>query len=85
MSCHGNGPEHCCWTDGVVCRWLVESTGARRWVCSLRHQLGSWAAVHADARYAPIRALLESRGVPELCGGFGARQGQCCYAGEVQR
>lgn len=80
-ACHGNGVDHCCYVAGDPCLFVEKGTvPGRMWACGLLRELGSWDAVHTDERYTPIRVLLEARGVPELCGGFGARQGQCCYA-----
>ena len=44
---------HCCWINGVVCP-LLEDRGKnadRRYVCTVREDLGSWEAVHSDPRY----------------------------------
>lgn len=44
---------HCCWIDGEPCTFLRDDghDASRRWVCTLRERLGSWAAVHADPGY----------------------------------
>jgi hypothetical protein len=46
--CNGRGSNgvHCCWINGAVCRFLTPDIR-----CSLRSELGSWAAVHADSRW----------------------------------
>lgn len=45
--------DHCCYLAGKVCSYLRDDgpTASRRWVCTFRERLGSWAAVHADAEY----------------------------------
>ncbi len=79
-ACHGNQPDHCCWVDGERCPYLEEATVPdRRWVCGLRRELGSWEAVHADPRYAPIQAVWDRVGI-ESCGAWGPGTGQCCYS-----
>jgi hypothetical protein len=51
-ACSGNSSDHCCYVSGVACRFLEENTvPGRRWACGLRRELGSWEAVHTDARY----------------------------------
>ena len=69
--CRGKGPDHCCWFQGKACEFLVD-TGRRhrrRWVCSLRDELGSWDAVHADPRYEPVKErVLKLSTAPALCG-----------------
>ena len=55
--CHGNGEDHCCYLAGQVCPFLRDDgpqpngAGVRRWVCTLREELGDWDLVHADQRY----------------------------------
>jgi hypothetical protein len=79
--CHGNQPQHCCWVAGEVCPFLEEGTvPGRRWACGLRRELGSWDAVHADARYiAHVQVEWDKVGI-ESCGAWGPGTGQCCYA-----
>lgn len=78
-TCHGNGPDHCCYINGKVCTFLeVDTVPGRHWVCGLRRQLGSWGKVHADPCYQPIKAELNKLGI-ESCGDWGPGTGQCCY------
>lgn len=40
---------------GLPSRWYTDETGAkRRWVCSLRRDLGSWEAVHMSDPYQSV-------------------------------
>jgi hypothetical protein len=70
-SCPGNGEEHCCWIAGEQCAFLEEGTvSGRRWACGLRRELGSWEAVHGDARYVEaVQPFWDSR--PDLGPGCG--------------
>lgn len=80
--CTGRGMpdgDHCCYVDGERCAYLVENVGGRRYACGLRLELGSWDAVHADPRYAPIQEVWDRVGI-ESCGAWGPGTGQCCYA-----
>jgi hypothetical protein len=82
-ACTGNGSEHCCYVEGKVCTFLEEGTvPGRRWACGLLRECGSWEAVHADARYAPIQAAWDKVGI-ESCGAWMPKPGQCCREGEV--
>lgn len=81
LTCHGNGLEHCCYVAGEVCPFLEEDTvPGRKWVCGLRRELGSWEAVHADPRYAPIQSVWDEVGISS-CGDWGPGTGQCCFSG----
>lgn len=83
--CTGDGMpngDHCCWVNGERCPHLVENVNGRRYACGLRVELGSWEAVHADPRYAPIQAVWDEVGI-ESCGAWGPGTGQCCYASET--
>jgi hypothetical protein len=65
-----------------VCQFLEENTiPGRRWACGLLRELGSWEAVHADVRYAPIQAVWNRVGI-ESCGAWMPKPGQCCREGE---
>jgi hypothetical protein len=76
------GDEHCCWVAGQVCPLLVEHAGGRRWACSLRLELGSWEAVHADPRYQPIReAWQRTRKRPSDCGDYPGPGEWCATCG----
>lgn len=79
VRCHGNGADHCCYVDGHACRFLeVGSIPGRHWVCGLRRELGSWAAVHADPRYVEyVRPSWDRCGVAD-CGDWKI-VGQCCF------
>lgn len=54
--CDGGGNaagDHCCYVGGAPCPHLqVDGASGRRFACGLFVELGNWAAVHADARYA---------------------------------
>jgi hypothetical protein len=78
MTCTGRGDAtggHCCWVKGEVCEFLVENVDGRRFACGLRVELGDWAKVHADPRYAPIAVIFKDEG---LCGDWQPVAGQCC-------
>lgn len=87
VSCHGNGPDHCCYVRGDPCPFLeVNTIPGRRWVCGLRRELGSWDAVHRDSRYlAEVRPAWDESGTVD-CGDFcgfnraGDGEPQCCFA-----
>lgn len=94
MACAGNADDHCCYFDSQPCQFLVEypngdyvtDDGAqRRWVCSLRDQLGSWDAVYADDRYVTtIRPNFVRIGRPELdCGNWLEAGKRCAACGVV--
>lgn len=71
MACEGISEDHCCWADGNPCQFLEENTVAgRRWACGLRRELGSWEAVHVDARYreSPIGKWFAERYPDRGCG-----------------
>jgi len=53
MPCSGITSDHCCYVEGEVCPHLRDDgvQADRRWVCTLREELGSWEAVHQDSRY----------------------------------
>lgn len=79
LTCHGNGPTHCCWVEGKVCDFLeTDTVPGRHWVCGLRRELGSWELVHADPRYQPIQKVWDRVGIVS-CGAWGPGSGQCCY------
>jgi len=92
--CEGRGDDHCCYLGkhGGVCRYLVESTGPRRWVCTLRRELGSWQRVHTDRRYLEhVQPFWdEYRDGSGSCGSWplhfpdimsNPAMGRCCYEG----
>ena len=75
--CNGTETDHCCTLLGVTCPFLRDDgpDTDRRWVCTLREELGSWNTVHADPRYlATVRPILDTitpaynRGVMPDCG-----------------
>jgi len=76
---------HCCWIHGV-CPFLRDdgADAARRWVCTLRERLGSWAAVHANAEYLATVAPTMRRAGQVDCGdwpGPGKTCGECGVTG----
>lgn len=89
--CTGRGTasgDHCCYVAGETCRYLAVakvSTG-RRYECSLRRDLGSWEAVHADPGYQEhVQSVWDSLGtrpdgtpVIPSCGEWQPREGECC-------
>lgn len=79
--CHGNQPDHCCYVDGIRCRFLEENTvPGRRWVCGLFRRLGSWEAVHADPGYQEhVQTAWDRVGI-ESCGAWGPGTNQCCFS-----
>lgn len=87
MICLGNGDDHCCWFNGQVCEFLVvqePDENGRKFVCSLRAELGSWDAVHADPRYAPVKArVLSLSTAPALCGDWPPPGKNCTTCGGV--
>lgn len=77
--CTGNTPEHCCWVDGEVCRFLeIDTMPDRHWVCGLRRRLGSWEAVHNDPGYIEHVRPMWNRINPSVnCGDY-PPQGEAC-------
>lgn len=79
IRCSGRGDAqggHCCWVNGVVCEFLVVGGHeSRAFACGLMVELGDWAKVHADPRYAPIAVVMETEG---LCGDWQPQAGTCC-------
>jgi len=64
--------------------FLEENTvEGRRWACSLRCELGSWEAVHADRRYleGPGKFLMNHSGV--YCGDWPPKGQTCGACGQV--
>lgn len=75
---------HCCWFGENPCRFLRDDgdSAHRRWVCTLREELGSWEAVHADPRYVEHVNLKALLGVD--CGDYpgpGMTCGECGVTG----
>jgi len=65
--CDGLGDargDHCCWLEGTPCPHLqVDGPTGRRYACGLLVELGSWDAVHADARYlADVKPVWDRTG-----------------------
>lgn len=56
MPCPRNTDDHCCYISGRVCPFLTDLGEGLdpRWSCGLRAELGSWEAVHVDARYLEV-------------------------------
>jgi hypothetical protein len=66
-TCLGNLDDHCCHLGrafGGACRYVRDDGPLavnRRWVCTLREELGSWSAVHSDPRYlADVKPALDA-------------------------
>jgi hypothetical protein len=89
--CTGRGTadgDHCCYVAGETCRYLADNglDAERRFECSLRRDLGSWDAVHADPGYQEhVQSYWNSLGVREdgtplieSCGAWQPPEGQCC-------
>ena len=83
----GAAAGHCCWLGQAgVCPFLRDDGDAdRRWVCTLRERLGSWAAVHADLGYqARVAPTMRAHGQVD-CGdwpGPGVTCGECGVSGD---
>jgi hypothetical protein len=85
-ACSGRATDHCCYLGGgVTCRHLEQGTvPGRRWACALRRELGSWKAVHVDARYRPVREAWDRGGIMVDCGDWppaGVECGACGVTG----
>ena len=81
--CQATVENHCCWIPGAgVCPHFNPTlTGG---FCTLMAELGDWALVHDDPRYAPQRAAFEAW-PSVLCGDFpapGTRCGTCGVVGD---
>lgn len=80
-ACVGRGTadgDHCCYVAGEPCRYLRPGTDGRVWECSLRAELGSWAAVHAHPGYQEnVQSVWVRTGIPS-CGEWQPEPGQCC-------
>lgn len=76
---------HCCWVAGVVCPFLRHDgpVAVRRWVCTLREELGSWDAVHADARYRRLVRAPMAGVVTADCGDWPPPGETCAECGVV--
>lgn len=83
MKCLGrNAADHCCYVEGRVCEFLEEnSEPGFRWSCGLRRESGSWDAVLADPRYAPIQAAFAPYGYD--CATFPIKPCKTCGAGAI--
>jgi hypothetical protein len=62
-----------------------DTVSGRHWVCGLRRELGSWDAVHTDARYlADVKPAWIEYGVDD-CGEWrGTAKPQCCFADQFE-
>lgn len=89
MECHGNGPDHCCYINGV-CPYLEENTvPGRRWACGLYREHGTWQAVYQDPQWrtSHIKAWFDETHPGYGCGDWpqnipkAAAQpsGKCCW------
>lgn len=74
---------HCCWLEGVVCRYLRDDgpLAARRFVCTFRERLGSWERVHADPEYLATVGPVVLRLVGVYCGDWPRRGERCAECG----
>lgn len=84
--CAGTSNEHCCHIAGAVCPHLEEGTvPGRRWACGLRRVLGSWPAVHADARYlTSVKSYLKTTALKDMdCGDWPPPGVTCPSCGAV--
>lgn len=81
MSCRAyttHTPDHCCWLGGSECRYLEKEVDGHPYSCALRRELGSWDAVHADARYlAHVRPFWDGF-APHLDCGTWPPPGETC-------
>jgi hypothetical protein len=68
-----------------VCPHLEEGTvTGRRWACALRRELGSWSAVHADARYRrDVRPFWDGFAPALDCGTWPTAGATCATCGQV--
>lgn len=77
-NCTGNGEDHCCWIDGMVCIYLEEYTVPdRHWACGLLRKYGSWEAMYHSPEYKMIMAV-----APASIGGRNYRCGDWPYFGQ---
>lgn len=77
--CLGNTVNSCCYVEGELCRFLRDDgvLASRRWICTLREQLGSWEEVHNHEGYKEhIQPVWERLGVSN-CGEY-PRKGEIC-------
>lgn len=81
MVCTGRGEpdgDHCCYVAGKPCRFLAAGSEGRAWECSLRRDLGSWEAVHADPGYQEhVQREWDKVGIPS-CGTWQPGPNDCC-------
>ena len=83
MPCLGNAPDHCCYVNGIDCKFLeVNTVEGRKWACGLRRELGDWDLVLDDPRYQehvqPVFGELNCRDYPD---GEGINRGICKECG----
>ena len=74
---------HCCWINGVVCPYVRDDGPGteRRYVCTLREELGSWEAVYADRRYLSFIRPVMSIKTGVDCGDWPPPGQQCAECG----
>lgn len=90
-ACTGRGTpggDHCCYVRGQVCLYLADNgpDAERRFECSLRRDLGSWAAVHSHIGYlVNVQSAWDELGTREdgspviaSCGDWQPSAGECC-------
>lgn len=83
----GDGGDHCCYINGVVCEFLTYEDDLPR--CGLRLEHGNWHAVHADLRWknAPVGRWFAARHPGFGCGDWPDKipaaieqpGGKCCW------
>lgn len=86
MACDGNYLDHCCYVDGVACRFLEEGTvRGRHWACALMREHGDWKKVHVDPRYLEhVKPAWERSALKgQDCGDWPAKGVQCPSCGVI--
>lgn len=87
MTCLGNLDDHCCHLGKYgVCEHLadVHPVTGRRWICTLREQLGSWERVHVDPRYLDnVKPKLDDIGITVDCGDWPTPGQTCATCGVI--
>lgn len=88
MSQCGTGNTHCCWLGKYgECQYVKPVDNPPfKWACTLRAELGSWEAAHADQRYLQhVKPKLTENGITVDCGDWPtavptARCADCGYS-----
>ena len=57
--------EHCCWLNGVQCKYLEENTvPGRRWACGLKRRYNTWdAAINSEEYKQDIEPHFGPKGI----------------------